>query len=271
MAAVLFLACLLTQPGSGMIFGTVTDAADSQAVAGAAVNLWRNDSCVALAADSLGGFRASVPAGRYTVIACASGGRVAGQHIEIPAGKDVRLDLRVGPPPPVPRIVPISEVIPTLPPIGGDIRLYQHGGCLADFETMLAITQVGESITIQSIGPRQAHRCREPIWGGPGTKVGLIPFAEFQMFWDSLHQLGFWDLKDQYSGKSRTRVEVSGYVSVSSMRFDGQRVTKRVDFSVPGACPREFGRVYDLIWGMARYAQSAPDSLKDTLAPRGHR
>ncbi|GEM_PF-3114092 len=261
---VLFLACLLAQSGSGTIFGTIADAADSQAVAGAAVNLWRNDSCVSLRTDSFGHYRAVAPAGHYLVIAGASGGRVAGRDIEIQTGKDVRVDLWVAPPRPIPRTTPSLEAVPRLAPIGGEIRLYEHGGDLADFERMLAITQTGDSVLIRSIGPRLGNRFREPIWGGPRTREGVMPVAEFLVFWDSLDQLGFWHLKDQYSGKARMLVELRGNVSVSFVRFDGERVSKKVNFSVPGACPPEFGRVYDLIWSMARFAQFAPDSLKGT-------
>jgi hypothetical protein len=266
--AVLLITCLMTQPGSGTVWGTVTNAADSQAVAGATVNLWRNDSCVALVTDSLGGFRASVPAGHYIVIASASGGRHAGHEVDVQTGQEVFLDLRVAAQKPRP-LVPVESLYgvanpPTELPIGIHIRLYEHGGDLMNVERMLAITQVDESVMVQSIGPRPAHRFREPTWGGPGMTEGLVPFAEFLVFWDSLNHLGFRHLKDEYSGKARMLGEMSGYLSVSSEKSDREKVSKTVRFYVPGACPPEFGRVYDLTWSMARFAVSAPDSLKDT-------
>jgi len=91
-----------------------------------------------------------------------------------------------------------------------------------------------------------------------------MPTSEFQVFWDSLNQLGFWHLKDQYSGKAEILGEMRGYVSVRYQEGDVEQVSKTVRFSVPGSSPPEFGRVYNLLWKMARFAQPVPDSLNHT-------
>jgi len=150
------------------------------------------------------------------------------------------------------------------PPDRSEIRLYEHGGDLADFERMLAITQVGDSVLIQHIGLRRAHRWREPSWDGPGMKERDMPISGFQAFWDSLNQLGFWHLEDQYSGKAVIMGEPSGYVCVRFQEGDEEQVSKTVRFSVPGSSPLEFGRVYNLLWKMVRFAQPVPDSLNHT-------
>ncbi|MCX6844404.1 MAG: PEGA domain-containing protein [candidate division WOR-3 bacterium] len=122
--------------------------------------------------------------------------------------------------------------------------------------SMLAIKQVGDSVLIQTIGPRLIDT---PNWNGPSTKEGIIPIAEFRTFWDSLEFLNFWGLNNAYRAPASRSDQTGGYISVSFEPPDGVETTKAVRFFAPGSCSLQFRQVYSLFENMARFARSVPD------------
>jgi hypothetical protein len=116
---------------------------------------------------------------------------------------------------------------------------------------MLAIKQVGDSVLIQIMGASALS--------SQGIREGVIPIAEFRTFWDSLDQLGFWQLEDAYEALAAVSGETEGQISVSFEKPNQGKISKTVRFSVPRSCSLEFRRVYSLFENMARFAQSTPD------------
>jgi hypothetical protein len=138
-------------------------------------------------------------------------------------------------------------------PARSETRIYEHGGDETDEERMLEIRQVGDSVFFRTkAGPRWRDK---PNWGGSGWKEGTVLINGFQMFWDSLNRLGFWHLKDHYSGQVSRKGEKSGYVSVSFEKGAQAKTSKTVGFYVPESCSLEFRLVYDMVWSMGWFAQ----------------
>jgi len=256
----LLLTGIMAGPETGAIHGTVTGDPDGAVVAGAAVNLWRDNSCTMLHTDSLGHYSADLSPGYYTVIAAASGGRYAGHKVEIQPGMDVCLDLRVARQRPIPRVpVPVSSSAQGLP-TRSDSRLDRTDKGWAVVRSSLAIKQVGDSVFVQVKGPVQQD------WDRQGISEGIIPFADFRAFWDSLNLLGFWRLKDAYAGPHRGESESGGQLAASCEYLDQATATKTVRYSNPEGCSLEFRRVYHLFQNMARFAQPPKEEeVKATL------
>jgi len=138
-------------------------------------------------------------------------------------------------------------------PARSETRIYEHGGDETDEERMIEIRQVGHSVFVRTkAGPRWRDK---PNWGGSGWKEGTVLINGFQVFWDSLNRLGFWHLKDHYSGQVSRKGEKSGYVSVSFEKGAQTKTSKTVGFYVPGSCSLGFRRVYDMVWSMGWFAQ----------------
>jgi hypothetical protein len=121
--------------------------------------------------------------------------------------------------------------------------------------SLLAIKQVGDSILIQTIGPRLADT---PEWGGPSTKEGTISTAEFQSFWDSLGHLGFWRLNNAYRALATRSDEAGGSISVNFGTRNRRMTAKTVRFFAPESCSLEFRQVYSLFENVGRFAKFVP-------------
>jgi|GEM_PF-1207314 len=162
-------------------------------------------------------------------------------------------------------------------PSASDSRLTQYRGPKI---SIVAIKQVGDSILIQTIGapvadsaptglsqllvwPPLDRRGRHDdtsttIRNDSSLREGVIPIAEFRVFWDSLERLGFWRLNNAYRALASRSDEVGGEFSVSFETYDHRTTTKAVRFFAPESCSPEFRRVYALFENMARYAKSVP-------------
>jgi len=141
-------------------------------------------------------------------------------------------------------------------PASSESRFHMWWGCETVSEGLLAIEQAGDSVHIQVFGGGLPFQPRDY---GAGIREGLLSASEFRMFWDSLNGLGFWRLKNEYSGNSLRTGEEGGSISVSFIARSGRKTSKTMRYSVPRSCPLEFRRVYSLFDSMARFAESVPD------------
>ncbi len=139
-------------------------------------------------------------------------------------------------------------------PVRSETRLHSAAGCIGVSENILAIKQSGDSVLVQTAG-----RSEMRDWDAPSLKEGTVPAVEFQAFWDSLNLLGFWQLRNEYSGHVERTGEEGGDISASFEDLRGHKTSKTVRYFVPRSCSLEFRRVYDLARSMSRYAQSKPD------------
>jgi len=152
---------------------------------------------------------------------------------------------------------PVGPRPKSLPlPVNSESRFQKSWGCFARSEGLLAIEQIGDSVLIQVFGGGLPDQPKEYQ---SGMREGRIAISEFQTFWDSLNQLRFWRLRDEYAGHAEMTGEEGGSVSVSYKDSRGAMTSKTIRYFVPRSCTLEFRRVYDLITSMARYAQTVPD------------
>ena len=153
-------------------------------------------------------------------------------------------------PPPRPGRVP-SKSSPL--PVRSETRLRSAAGCIGVSENILAIKQSGDSVFVQTAG-----RAEMRDWDAPSLKEGIIPVVEFQAFWDSLDLLGFWRLRNEYSGRVERTGEEGGDISGSFEDSRGHKTSKTVRYFAPRSCSLEFRRVYDLVRNLSRFASSKP-------------
>jgi len=158
------------------------------------------------------------------------------------------------------RLPPKSTPLPARPrpialplPVRSDSRLCKYWG---NEMSVLAVRQMGDSVLIQTIGPRAIDL---PAWNGPSIKEGKVPIVQFRTFWDSLGQLGFWQFNNAYRAPASRGDATGGYVTVSFEVPGRAQTTKTVRFFAPGSCSLEFRQVYTLFDSLARFAQMAPD------------
>ena len=153
-------------------------------------------------------------------------------------------------------------------PSRSETRVYERGGF--DLGRTLIIRQGGDSVLVQSIGLQRLRPGQRPTRLGPCTTATMIPVDSFLVFWDSLDQLDFWQLKRGYSGSMKKDLP-RGSLSVSVQQDSCGGTSKTVGFYAPGACPAEFRLVYELVKSMARFAQPVLHSYGDTIAPSKRR
>jgi hypothetical protein len=105
-------------------------------------------------------------------------------------------------------------------PVGSHSRFEKSWGDLISSSSTMAIEQAGDSALIQVFGgnfPYQPTECQT------GMREGRISASEFRTFWDSLGQLGFWQLKNEYEGRAEYTGEEGGSISVSSEDSSGAK------------------------------------------------
>jgi hypothetical protein len=149
-------------------------------------------------------------------------------------------------------------------PLRSDILLvkgWAHGKpAPPNSENALAIRQSGDSVLIQT-GSQSPRRIE---------KEGLIPVGEYLKFWDSLNVLGVWRLRNEYAPAHEVPDnDTWGFIRVSTDDKVRGRANKVVAFQAPQWTAQEFWDVYYLLNSMERFARPVPDSIKDTLTPRG--
>ena len=155
-------------------------------------------------------------------------------------------------------VAPKALVVSTLDdqvrfPLRSESRLLKYDGGWTVVGSLLSIQQAGDSARIQIKGVKGRHDNSERA----------LSIAEFRTFWDSLGQLGFWQLQDTYEAPWRGEGRVSGWLAVSCEFQDQETTAKTVHFSNPEACSLKFREVYHLFRNMARFAQPASDSLRN--------
>jgi hypothetical protein len=127
-------------------------------------------------------------------------------------------------------------------PLRSEIRLDQTWGCWVSASSHLIIKQEGSEIRILTSGSLK-------------IKEGIIPYSDFKIFWDSLHYLNYWQLKERYEGVSGRTDRIEGFLSISFENLENVKKTKKIEFSDPLTCPVEFKEVYVLLKNMERFAQ----------------
>jgi hypothetical protein len=141
-------------------------------------------------------------------------------------------------------------------PVGSHSRFEKSWGDLISISSTMAIEQAGDSALIQVFGSNFPY---QPTEYQAGMREGRISASEFRTFWDSLAQLGFWQLKSEYEGRAEIEGEEGGSIWVNSEDSSGAKNSKTVRYDVPRSCSLEFRRVYDLFGCMAWFAQLVPD------------
>lgn len=141
-------------------------------------------------------------------------------------------------------------------PASSESRFSRYWGCERVEMSLLAIKQVGDSVIIQTIGPRMGDG---PNLSGPSVREGTISVSEFRAFWDSLGRLGFWQLQNKYEGRVEYSGEEGGSISVSFEDSSGAKTSKTIHYHIPRSCPLEFGRVYSLFESTTRFPRAVLD------------
>ena len=158
------------------------------------------------------------------------------------------------------RVPPESPPLPARPrstalplPVRSDSRLCKYWGSEM---SVLAVRQMGDSVLIQTIGPRAVDL---PDWNGPSIREGRVPIVQFRTFWNSLVELGFWQFNNAYRAPASPGDATGGHITVSFEVPGRAQTTKTVRFFAPGSCSLEFRQVYTLFDSLARFVQTAPD------------
>lgn len=136
-------------------------------------------------------------------------------------------------------------------PLRSEVRLHQSwGGDFAPSSSELIINQ-------------EKNEAHITFFSG-SLKVGIIPVAEFNSFWDSLNSLNFWELKNLYIPmrvKLLGIIMPTGKISVSYEKEESLNIFKEIYFSDPNSCPLKLKRVYELMQSMIKFAQNTADSI----------
>jgi hypothetical protein len=99
MPTLLLLACVLAQPGTGTVFGTVTNDLDSTTIAGAILTLWEHPAFDSTVADSHGCFSMELTPGIHTLRASYRDYVPAARSFALESGTRVRVDFQIHPKP----------------------------------------------------------------------------------------------------------------------------------------------------------------------------
>jgi hypothetical protein len=99
MSALLLLVGIIAQPGTGTVFGTVTNDLDSTTIAGATVVLWERNASDSATTDSLGLYSLELTPGRHTLNASYGDYVPTSRAVTLDSGRRVRVDFQIHPKP----------------------------------------------------------------------------------------------------------------------------------------------------------------------------